>query len=529
MEKAEMKEAPLSLFKGLKEIMQYWKWFLISVVVCLFLSVLYVYMTQPVYQVDANVLIKNESDKGGGAGMAMSSMLQGFSFGSSLTMGGGSVDDELLLINSYTLIRKSVADLNLNTIYTSGSFFSKKDYFGDSPFLIMPKDSLLPETFSSALVFKLNVERDGTVKVKAKEGWSSVGEVSGKTFPLTLSVEDYGDFLITKTPYFEKNPVESMKIVFLGYNLTTESIMKNLVVSIKEKKANGINLTVEETNINRGKALLNTIIRKYNEEGLQDKNTSALRSVDFFDQRIALNERELEQIEKRLEAFKKDNNLTDLETEAEIMLTKNGDFKEKLIDSEIQYATVSLIEDFLKDPENKFALAPFNLGITEKTAAEGLQQYNDFLLARKRLLNTTTEDNPNVQLLTEQIEIMRNNVLETFKSIKAGFNFARQDLTKQEQDFISRIKKMPTQEREFLDIKRQQMIKSELYLYLLQQKEEAGMKLATSMEKAKVIDSAYSLSKPLKPNKLFVFSIALIMAIFVPTVILIIKSLMKDI
>ncbi|WP_417130299.1 Wzz/FepE/Etk N-terminal domain-containing protein, partial [Parabacteroides faecis] len=310
MEKAEMKEAPLSLFRGLKEIMQYWKWFLISVVVCLFLSVLYVYMTQPVYQVDANVLIKNESDKGGGAGMAMSSMLQGFSFGSSLTMGGGSVDDELLLINSYTLIRKSVADLNLNTIYTSGSFFSKKDYFGDSPFLIMPKDSLLPETFSSALVFKLNVERDGTVKVKAKEGWSSVGEVSGKTFPLTLSVEDYGDFLITKTPYFEKNPVESMKIVFLGYNLTTESIMKNLVVSIKEKKANGINLTVEETNINRGKALLNTIIRKYNEEGLQDKNTSALRSVDFFDQRIALNERELEQIEKRLEAFKKDNNLT---------------------------------------------------------------------------------------------------------------------------------------------------------------------------------------------------------------------------
>ena len=158
-----------------------------------------------------------------------------------------------------------------------------------------------------------------------------------------------------------------------------------------------------------------------------------------------------------------------------------------------------------------------------------MQQYNDFLLARKRLLNTTTEDNPNVQLLTEQIEIMRNNVLETFKSIKAGFNFARQDLTKQEQDFISRIKKMPTQEREFLDIKRQQMIKSELYLYLLQQKEEAGMKLATSMEKAKVIDSAYSLSKPLKPNKLFVFSIALIMAIFVPTVILIMKSLMKDI
>ena len=319
-----------------------------------------------------------------------------------------------------------------------------------------------------------------------------------------------------------------MKIVFSGYDVATESLMKDLLVSIKEKKANGINLSIEETNVRRGKALLNTIIRKYNEEGLKDKNISAERSSVFYDQRIAINERELDQIERRLEAYKIDNNLTDLETEAEILLTKNGDFKEKLIDSEIQFATVSLIEDFLKDPANKYALAPFNLGVTEKTASEGLQQYNDYLLARIRLLNTTTEDNPNVQLLNEQIEIMRNNVLETFKSIKAGFNFARQDLVKQEREFLTRIKKMPTQEREFLDIKRQQMIKSELYLYLLQQKEESALKLATTMDKAKIIDEAYSLSEPVKPNKLFIFSIALILSLAIPIIILTGKSLMKD-
>jgi uncharacterized protein involved in exopolysaccharide biosynthesis len=210
------------------------------------------------------------------------------------------------------------------------------------------------------------------------------------------------------------------------------------------------------------------------------------------------------------------------------MLTKNGDFKEKLIDSEIQFATVSLIEDFLNDPANKYALAPFNLGITEKTAAEGLQQYNDFLLERARLLSTTTEDNPSVKLLNEQIEIMRNNVLETFKSIKSGFSFARRDLQKQEQEFLSRIKKMPTQEREFLDIKRQQMIKSELYLYLLQQKEEAVMKLANPMDRVKIIDEAYSLSKPVKPNKLFIFSFAFVFALAIPILSLILKNLLKD-
>ncbi|EOS19329.1 MULTISPECIES: GumC family protein [Parabacteroides] len=526
MENTEVKDTPLNLFKGIKEAFHYWKWFLISVVVCVTLSVLYVWITQPVYQVDANVLIKTESEKGG-ASAAMSSMLQGFSFGSSLGVGGASVDDELLLINSYTLLRQSVAELGLNTRYTSGGLFSKVDYFGDSPFTVTSKDSLA-ETFTSQITFKLKVESNGSVKVKAKKGWSTIGEVTSATFPTVLKTDGYGDFLIEKTSYFEKNPVKSMKIVFSGYDVATESLMKDLLVSIKEKKANGINLSIEETNVRRGKALLNTIIRKYNEEGLKDKNISAERSSVFYDQRIAINERELDQIERRLEAYKIDNNLTDLETEAEILLTKNGDFKEKLIDSEIQFATVSLIEDFLKDPANKYALAPFNLGVTEKTASEGLQQYNDYLLARIRLLNTTTEDNPNVQLLNEQIEIMRNNVLETFKSIKAGFNFARQDLVKQEREFLTRIKKMPTQEREFLDIKRQQMIKSELYLYLLQQKEESALKLATTMDKAKIIDEAYSLSEPVKPNKLFIFSIALILSLAIPIIILTGKSLMKD-
>ena len=238
MENTEVKDTPLNLFKGIKEAFHYWKWFLISVVVCVTLSVLYVWVTQPVYQVDANVLIKTESEKGG-ASAAMSSMLQGFSFGSSLGVGGASVDDELLLINSYTLLRQSVAELGLNTRYTSGGLFSKVDYFGDSPFTVTSKDSLA-ETFTSQITFKLKVESNGSVKVKVKKGWSTIGEVTSATFPTVLKTDGYGDFLIEKTSYFEKNPVKSMKIVFSGYDVATESLMKDLLVSIKEKKAKQI-------------------------------------------------------------------------------------------------------------------------------------------------------------------------------------------------------------------------------------------------------------------------------------------------
>ncbi len=525
MEKYAEDYAPVSLFKGLKNLLQYWKWFLTSVVLCVLLSVLYLLITQKVYQIDANVLIKNDTEKGSSGGM--SGMLQGFSFGSSLSAGGGSVDDELLLISSYSLVRKTIAELGLNVSYTSGGMFTKKDYYNDSPFTVTSVDSLA-ENFASVIVFKIKADDDGSVKVKAKEGWSTIGEASGKTYPLEI-VTTYGKFLVNKTPAFDKEKISSMEAVFMGYNLATEIRQYSLEISIPEEKANGINLSVQETNIPRGKAFLNTMVAIYNREGIDDKNISANRSAEFFDQRIRLNETELREVEQRLQIFKTDNNLTDLQVEAEIMLTKNGDFKEKLIDSEIQFKTVSLIEDFLRDPENQYALAPFNLGVMEKTASEGLQQYNDFLLERARLLRSTTEDNPNVQMLNSQVNIMRNNVLETLKSIKAGFNFARADLSQQEQDFVSRIKKMPEQEREFLEIKREQMIKSELNLYLRQQKEETAMKLANSMEKAKIVDAAYSLSKPVKPNKLFVFSIALILALMIPICSLVMKMILKEI
>ena len=520
----DKKNNELSLFGLIRNTLRHWKWFLVSITACFLLSFIYIFITQQVYQIDANVLIKNDSEKGGGAGM--SSMLQGFSFGSSLSMGGGSVDDELLMLSSYSMVRNSIVKLSTNISYTSSEWLQTTDHYSNSP-VKLKANKEIAETFLSVLKFEVSFLSNNNVTVKVKEGWfNTLTEVENATFPVNITTP-YGDFTLEKTDFFDKESLSSMDILFMGYDLATEILLKQLFVTIKEKKANGINLSIEETNIQRGKALLNTMIDLYNQEGMADKSSSAQKKADFIDQRIAMNEMELSDIEKRIEEYKKEHNLTDLETEAEIMLTKNGDFQEKLIDSEIQYATVSMIEEFLLDPANKYALAPFNLGVMEKTASEGLQQYNDFLLERARLLATSTEENPAIVLLSQQIDLTRLNVLETFKSIKAGYEFARRDLNKQQEEFVSRIKKMPTQEREFLDMKRQQMVKSELYLFLLQQKEETSMGIANSMEKAKIIDSAYSLSEPLKPNKLFVFSIALIISLIIPTISILFKHFIK--
>jgi len=507
-----------------KDVRMYKYGFFLLLVVIFALSVVYIMITTPVYQIQANVLIKDEAEK---SSAGMSSMLKGFSFGGFLSAGGGSVDDELLLMNSYSLVKDVVKELQLNVSYTSTDFVKKTDYYGKTPIQLVFSDSLASSFLKNKISFKLTSAGTGKIKIIAKQGWTKLREVTVSQFPYELKLDE-GTFRFETTPHFSFNTFKNLRINFSGYDWTTESFLQSLVIKIAEKKSNGIYLAIQETNVQRGKDFLNKIIALYNDRGIDQKNISAQRTASFLEERIALNSKELSDVEHYIEKFKKENNITDIEVEAKILIEKNGDFKEKLIDSEIQYATVQLIEDFLKAPENRYAMAPLNLGITEKTAAEGLQQYNNFLLEREKLLQTTKGDNPAVLMLNKQIDLLRENVLETFKSIKAGFDVARNDLKKQEREFISRIGDMPTQERLYLDIKRQQVIKSELYLFLLQQKEENAMTIARSMPRAQIIDAAYSLLDPVKPNPLFVFSIALIIAFFIPVIVIAYKVLVKN-
>ncbi|WP_462431532.1 GNVR domain-containing protein, partial [Bacteroides nordii] len=169
---------------------------------------------------------------------------------------------------------------------------------------------------------------------------------------------------------------------------------------------------------------------------------------------------------------------------------------------ETQYTIMDMMEKFISNPENRYSQVPFNIGLTDRNVLEGLQKYNDALLERMKLEKYTHEDNPIVQMSNEQLEVMRSNILATIRSLKTGFSLTRDDLRKQEDQFLTRLKNMPTQEREFIDIKRQQYLKQELYMFLLQQKEENMLNQSIPTPRASVIDKAYYLNKPLKPKLL---------------------------
>lgn len=184
-----------------------------------------------------------------------------------------------------------------------------------------------------------------------------------------------------------------------------------------------------------------------------------------------------------------------------IILEQSGEFRSKLIETETQYQIIELIESFLHNPDNKYSLIPFNTKLSENSSP--IEDYNELILKRIKLLRSVKENSPALQSLNEVIDATRNNVINSIKETKSSINITLNDLQKQENAFVSRIKNMPTQEREFISIKRQQVIKENLFLFLLQKKEENALTLASQTPKGQIIDQAYNQNRPVSLSKSF--------------------------
>ena len=499
---------------------KHWKLFVLSFVICVGLAGAYILVKNPEFRINANILIKEDS-KSGMSGLASSMMKTGIPFGDVLSVGGSAVDDEIEIINSYSILRGTVKDLGLNVSCSSG-LIKKTNYYQDSPLRITPANPDMPDTLRYTIEMKVTVDKQENVKVKAYYDGDLVGSVKSQ-FPAKLTTA-FGDFLIEKTKFYDGDKNRKFKVYYSGYGSSTELLMHKVDISIASKKANVVNLVIDDEIPDRGKDILNSIIKNYNLYGIDEKNVTAARTAEFLQQRIDLIAEDLSAVESEVEKYKEDNQLTDIGSEARIILEKSSYFKERLISAETQFSVISIIEDFLQAPENRYAVVPMSLGIDEESAVGSLLAYNKLLMERLKLLRSTNPGSPIIESMNEQVDATRQSVLMTIQSIKRGIEYARNDLREQEKTFNDRIKGMPKQQREYIAIKRQQEIKQALYLYLLQQQEDNALKLAMENPKAQIIDNAYVNSRPVKPMKKLIAAAALLFTIILPIVYLYVRK-----
>lgn len=235
----------------------------------------------------------------------------------------------------------------------------------------------------------------------------------------------------------------------------------------------------------------------------------------FLDGRIENIIAELAAVENQIEEYKSKNQLMDIEHDVQFYVEQMKELQTKLIELEAQSNVINMMDEFVKDPANKYNLVPVLLTAQEGEKGSALTSYNEVLLERARNSKFSI-NNPLVGTLTEQADKLRGSVIETIGNAQKGMQRSIKDVKAKEQEIYSKMNNYPVAERQFVELKRRQEIIQGVYLILLQKREETALILGQTRDKARVIDPAYVKSKPVGPRKLFALIGMLVLTLVIP-------------
>lgn len=474
----------------IKKYIKNWKLFLATITFCGVAGLFYIWITPPTYRVIANVLVKQKNSDSSGGNMQNILMR---SFGSGF--GGENVDDEIYVIASHTNLRNTIKKLGLNrTHQIQKNLIKKIDAYNNYPVDVYVSENIL-DTLSVPAVFKINVSQEGEITVKTRIAKYKAKNRADK-FPVAIETP-YGLFTLTTTKDYEPGEKLKTTIAVAGYDMVAEEWASMLESFIPNKRTNIISLSIEDINIQRGKDFLNTLVALYNQQGLENKNIEAAKTGAFIDDRLTIISKELYDIETEIEKYKVDNRILDVVEDAKAAYVKREQYAEIQLQAELRNHIVAIVEDFINNPENKNSLLISTSGVV----GDAISKYNDLLILRRELLRSAKEDNPVIKKLDAQIDLAWQNIKDVLMASKEEKEVSLKDIRQLEDEMQEKVSEAPAREREYLNMKRQQAIKSELFMFLLQRREDNLITLAANTPRGQIVDSAYNLNKPVSMSK----------------------------
>lgn len=505
----------------LDAVILHWHWFAISIIGCLFVAFLYLRCKSPVYSTWAEVLIKEDDPykrRMSGGGLADFTQL------GVLTNSNG-FDNEVEILGSKTLARRAVTNLKLYVRYSFDGVLRDEELYRTSP-VVADMSPVDLDTLSMPLSMEITPLQEGGYHIEG-EALRERFEADVKSFPVRVKTLS-GWVTLRPNPNFAgASDGRTLRIGIFRPAIMAEAFLGATSIEPISKMTTIARITMSDTQRQRAEDYMNELIRVYNEDANEVKNEVALKTEAFVNKRIKIIDAELGTTESDLELYKKRNQLVDLMSDAEAAYKGLENYQTQQIELQTQMLLVKSLKEYVDNPANYMEIIPANLGLTDESLNSMIAGYNAKVVERKRLLTTAPESSPVVVSITNAISSLYPGIRHSLSTVYDNMRVQKRHVDEQYDLFIGRLSDAPTQERVLTDIGRQQSVKAALYQILLQKREENAISLASTVDKAQVIDAPESTIRPISPKKKLVALIALVLGVAIPAGLIYLLNLLR--
>ena len=484
-----------------------WYWFAISLFITLTIAVLYLLSTLPIYTRTAAILVKDNS-KSSSSTSAMNDFSDLGIFKSNTN-----INNELLTLKSPTLMTEVVNRLGLNETFTIRKGLKNVDLYKVSPVTI---------TFCD----KTEVPLSFTIKFSSKEAFAiSELEISGEDIGETLSAQ-MGDSIQTSAGIMIVSPTQEFTDAFIGTSIryvrgsvraAVDTYSNALVAELGNEDATIINLSINDTSIRKAEDILNTLIEVYNENWIRDKNQIAVSTSQFISDRLGVIESELGHVDENISSYKSEHLLPDVQAASSLYMAQSAENNKELSTLNNQLSTAQYIRRELNTKQLDQTL-PANSGIVSANIETQISEYNNLVLDRNRLIANSSEKNPLVKNMASSLQSMQRTIIQSVDNLIVSLNTQIRSLRRQEEATTNRLASNPNQAKYLLSVERQQKVKEELYLYLLQKREENELSQAFTAYNTRLITAPRGSMFPTAPRKMNILLVAFAVGLLVPAV-----------
>ncbi|MEJ1222839.1 GumC family protein [Sediminicola sp. 1XM1-17] len=499
-------EESFNIMQFVTKYLRYWPWFLAAILISLVLGYTYMRYAPITYKSVAKIKIIDDSKEMNIINDALAFMSRNNKV---------NLENETEILKSYRLLSQVVAELQLDVAYYEVGNV-KTTQIWSPPFTIAK--NRLSDSIRSTKEYGIKITDKDLIITDAKNKKVTMNlaymGLPSDGLPFTISLSEMEDIAEFKG--------HTYKVVLLPMKEAVLQLNKDLLVEATNKNSEILSLAIEGTSVDRSEAILNTLIAKFNRDGVLDRQLVSKRTLEVIDQRFSYLSGELDSIEVGKQDFKRANNLSYITADAEATLQKRSNTEEELYKMENQVSISRMLKQTVIN-QSDYGLLPANIGIENNSLNSLVTGYNELSLEREKLLPNVGKDHPTLLRLNGQLERAKVNIIKSVNIYEAQLENSLNQLKREESRAGSQYSRLPEKEKMLRSIERQQGIKENLFLLLLEKREEAAINLAVTAPSVKVIDYGLTSSKPVSPTKPKVYGLSLILGMFLPFMVLFIK------